>query len=187
MKTFKQFLLTIAAVIFLSGCSNYYSYNLIKRNTEDIAFNKKQMDPIPTAGLKELIVQNENQLTGQKDIAFKTSLSNPTFVLKKQDKKGNINKSVSSKSSLSQNSFIASTTGVPTIREAKKLLLKKIEGDKKYFKFWLVSWGIALLLYIIVVAAISGGSYGGWIAIALLSWIAWIVGAVFLILWLLSL
>ena len=145
------------------------------------------MDQAQTVRSKEPIAQKENHLNGENEIAIKSALPKHDLVLKKHDIKANISKRSSSKYSLSKNSFIASTTGLPTIREAKKLLLKKIEGDEKYFKYWLVSWGIALLLYIIVVAAISGGSYGGWIAIALLSWIAWIVGAVFLILWLLSL
>ncbi len=57
----------------------------------------------------------------------------------------------------------------------------------KWFWYWLIAWGAALLLNIIFwVAAGTGAAFfsGGWVIIALLSTLLWIGGLVALILWL---
>lgn len=89
------------------------------------------------------------------------------------------------------------------IEHIQKKLVKKQEklakkgeslggiGDPvdKWFWYWLIAWGAALVLNIVFWAAATSGAglfSGGWLLIGLLSTLLWLGGIVCLIIWLIN-
>jgi len=66
-----------------------------------------------------------------------------------------------------------------TKKEVKKLNAAGGATSSKWFKYWLIAWGVAILLSILAVALISP-------AIWIVSWLAWLAGTVFFIIWLIE-
>ncbi len=68
-----------------------------------------------------------------------------------------------------------------SVKEVKKQVKAAIDSSDapKWLKLWLITWGVALILTILGAALISPG-------ILIVAWVAWLVGTVFGILWLVA-
>lgn len=73
-------------------------------------------------------------------------------------------------------------------KKVQKMLGGLDDPVDKFFWYWVIGWGAAIILSIIAVAVATGGVFSGgfgvaWV-LALLGWLAGLAGTVFLIVWL---
>lgn len=73
-------------------------------------------------------------------------------------------------------------------KSQKKALGGLDDPVDKYFWYWLIGWGLGLLLTILASAIAVGGAFSGGFGVAwvlfLLGWLAWIGGTIMGIIWL---